>query len=102
MPEIPGIPANHQAQPLPGLTIPYEYVAPVGDSSEQAADIASHFTIENGELIDCNIQSGIVRIPDTVNKIGTEAFHNTGIAEVIIPSSVTKTVSTIRINNNPR
>ena len=78
MSKITGIPADHQAQPLPGLTIPYEYVAPVGDSivePGQADDIASYFTIENGILVGCDINSGIVHIPDTVTKIGYAVFR---------------------------
>ena len=61
-----------------------------GEESQQADDTTSQFTIENGVLINCTIQSGVVQIPNTVTKIGERAFESSEIIKVVIPSSVTE------------
>lgn len=91
--KIPWIPAEHQVQPIPGVTIPYGNWA---NWSEPArVDLAGHadgftsdFVIEDGVLVRCNIPTGIVYIPETVTKIGKQAFSKSKITQVVIPNSV--------------
>ena len=72
--------------------INYQRITPQSGEEEPQPedDIASHFRIENGVLVGCDINSGIVNIPDTVTKIGLRAFEDSEIKKVIIPSSVAK------------
>ena len=93
--KIPWIPAEHQVQPIPGVQIPYgdvdDWPEPERvDLAGRADGFTSQFVIENGVLVKCNIQSGTVYIPDSVTKIGNEAFANSAITQVIIPNSVTE------------
>ena len=95
---IPWIPAEHQVQPIPGVTIPYGDVAgwpeprrvDLAGRADNLTNFTSQFVIEDGVLVGCNTPSGTVYIPDTVTKIGKKAFENSAITQVIIPNSVTK------------
>ena len=95
---IPWIPAEHQVQPIPGVTVPYGGVAgwpepervDLAGRADNLTNFTSQFVIEDGVLVGCNTPSGTVYIPDTVTKIGKKAFENSSITQVIIPNSVTK------------
>ena len=91
--KIPWIPVEHQVQPIPGVTIPYgntvNWSEPARvDLAGNADGFTSDFVIEDGVLVRCNIPTGIVYIPETVTKIGKQAFSKSKITQVVIPNSV--------------
>lgn len=91
--KIPWIPVEHQVQPIPGVTIPYgnwaNWSEPARvDLAGHADGFTSEFVIEDGVLTKCNIPSGTVYIPETVTKIGKQAFSRSRITQVVIPNSV--------------
>ena len=91
--KIPWIPVEHQVQPIPGVTIPYgnwaNWSEPARvDLAGNADGFTSDFVIEDGVLVRCNIPTGIIYIPETVTKIGKQAFSGSKITQVVIPNSV--------------